>query len=248
MQLGALAMIDALGFKGIWKKFSHEQVIEKMQTMVTATDAILDNSVGGAELRAKLGQPIKIFESVNASFLSDTVILSTEVNPNRFENNTNVSGYALASLTITGRSVAAVIRAAASAPDPSLAFRGAMTFGKFTIDGRFCVGPAIDDAAECHELSEGAFVWITPTGLMQLGPLIPGVEFLSYAVPIRGGRTIETFVVNPFGGCSNEAECTNVAERILASFSSEAIGVVVKKQQTKRFLEYAHKQWSAQEK
>ena len=50
--------------------------------------------------------------------------------------------------------------------EPSLVLRGCITYGeyehKITETGSFIVGPAVDDAAENMEISQGAFVWLRP--------------------------------------------------------------------------------------
>ena len=45
---------------------------------------------------------------------------------------------------------------------PPLASRGCATFGRFDMAGNFLIGPAVDEAAELHELADGAFLWIPP--------------------------------------------------------------------------------------
>lgn len=76
---GALAMFDALGFKGIWKRPNGPtpaQVIEKLRTLATQGRTFLDDALGGAEKRANLAaDPNHFLERVVVAFLSDTIVL-----------------------------------------------------------------------------------------------------------------------------------------------------------------------------
>jgi len=46
--------------------------------------------------------------------------------------------------------------------EPHLALRGCITYGQYDVLETFIFGPAVDDAAENAEISQGAFVWLLP--------------------------------------------------------------------------------------
>jgi len=203
MQLGALALFDALGFKGIWRREDPRRVVDKLRGLKEHTEGDLDERFGGKKYREGLHRSqTNALKQVRSVFLSDTIALTTvhksagwvsrtvgaaEARRRGITREEGRAGEAMVrrtvglvvpflTLDVTATAAGAVV-AAALRTKPFLAFRGALSFGKFDIDseGRFLVGPAIDDAAEHHELAQGAFLWLTPAALKALGP-----EFLEH--------------------------------------------------------------------
>jgi len=84
----------------------------------------------------------------------------------------------------------------------------------------------------------------------QLGPACRGLEvrlaprvlweqsLVPYSVPLKGGDQYDTYVVSPFDIKSTAAQRNELTEVILSTFTG-SIDVEVKKQNTKRFLEFA---------
>lgn len=274
MSRGALAIIDALGFKGIWKRagVSGETVLAKMRALSEATDKALDaDFFGDSSYRNALSvDPQNVYELVRCAFLSDTVVYAVaNKSPQRLaelrrdpvlgalaglrwsphldaSNIAHIAGYVASTVSLSTRD------------DPVLAFRGAISFGNFEVghEGRFIVGEAVDDAAEHHELAQGAFVWLAPRALevflaedQSLGkragepPSVWPEHLIRYDVPLKGGLSFETYAVSPFGAAKNHDECDAVRDRILSSFRGDSLDVALKRQLTRRFLAAARDAW-----
>lgn len=274
MKQAALAIIDALGFKGIWKRagVSGEAVLAKMRALAEATDQALDADFpGDSGYRQTLSEnPQNAYELVQCAFLSDTVVyavanksvqrlaemgwdpeLMARIGPDwppyfNARNIGAIAAYVASTLALSTRD------------DPVLAFRGAISFGDFEVDheGRFIVGEAVDDAAEHHELAQGAFVWLAPRALevflaedQSLGkragepPSVWPEHLIRYDVPLKGGLSFETYAVSPFGAAKSHDECDAVRDRILSSFKGGSLDVALKRQLTQRFLAAARDAW-----
>ena len=147
MQTGALAFVDCLGFKGIWKRGDPEAVL---------------NSLNSAERRARLY--IKIMGwipevEMRCVSLSDTVVVGVTL-PSRTAVNEGVKGSLVTCAAVVAKEVAGELIKG----NPPIAVRGCITFGEFILRDSHIIGPAVDEAAELHERANGAFVW-APTDL-----------------------------------------------------------------------------------
>jgi hypothetical protein len=168
--------------------------------------------------------------------------MAAEVGKDYPDPHLTPNGRALVWLTLH---VAALLRSAAMT-DPPLAYRGCISFGAFAVDRQFILGPAVDQAAELHNLAEGAFVWLDETGrdILKREPVatepgFPHTEHLhSFTVPLKNGASFETFAVVPYGvGYRAKA---NVNARLLSSFEGAVVDVSKKKENTRDFLVSAH--------
>jgi hypothetical protein len=126
--------------------------------------------------------------------------------------------------------------------------------GTFEIDENFLIGPAVDEAAECMNIAEGAFVWLTRSasdcveeaarGLKALEdsvghPLDNSFDlslFRPYEMPIKKSATQTVPVLNMLAG-EHVATQKEIATRLISSFDSTRTDVQMKKQNTKSFLE-----------
>jgi len=243
MKQGALAVFDALGFKGIWKENEPEGILEKLDGLARATETHLDRMVSkNREDRLLISNdPNHHFHRLHATFLSDTIAIGLWLKPSqsRMSNRSCID-------FLSGH-VGNVLKRS-SESDPVFAYRGAISFGDFEIgsNDRFIVGAAVDDAAEHHELAQGAFVWLTPTAvdIFETDKTeSPVHHLLQYSVPLKGGSRFDTYVVTPFGYCNTSKQCDDVKRKILESFSSKTLDVRVKYQETARFLDFARNEW-----
>lgn len=184
MQRGAVALLDALGFKGIWRRENGVKPAQLVAKMRRALEAARDVHEAAIEL------PIaEIPGHVRMHFLSDTIVAVVE--PTKSSDRPSP----LDEIEILCAGIAEFTEYMMIKP-PELAYRGAIAFGDFLIDDPFILGPAVDEAAEAERLAEGAFVWLCPSALSQLGKDQPAGT-LEYAVPMKGGQTFRTFVVPP---------------------------------------------------
>lgn len=236
MQSGALAFIDVLGFKGIWKRADPDALLDKLRrTLHDTRDSVDDWNM----LPAGLDR----FVNVQAAFLSDTVAMGVAVT--RVPEHAHYSAGALALRTLLLH-VNELVRSFA-VTEPPLAVRGCITIGKFIIDDQFILGPAVDQAAAHEREAEGAFVWLDPAcrRLVQTEPMLADIDGLArmglcpYSVPLKQGKQFSTYVVVPFTPQVAFDEMPKIAERILSTFDSPALDVVIKRDSTKRFLDEA---------
>jgi hypothetical protein len=180
MTEGALALLDCLGFKGIWDRGVSPELILKF---LKEAKSHADNSPTFAAI-GFIGTNVKI----SVVFISDTIAVSIRfvAPPSKPEL---ASGYLVMlaihlSIELSKRFVAA--------PVP-LMFRGVITYGAHIAEDSFILGPAVDEAATSAETTEGAFIWLSPksqtyfrsyidyertSGAALLGKIEP-----SYAVP-----------------------------------------------------------------
>lgn len=80
MKTGAVAMIDALGFRGIWGRFPSEVVIANMSSLKMQLER---------DLKELSAQPIMQFD---ATFLSDTIVMGLSI-PETHSNRDESRGY-----------------------------------------------------------------------------------------------------------------------------------------------------------
>src|SRR4051812_48554983 len=110
MRKGALVMIDALGFKGIWNRVPPEKVIEKLETLQQTATAEVEKTFGTTEEQAKRSEEERaeaeagwprqrqwIFERVDLSFLSDTIVIGFGESPHGSLGLTSLSMHVMES-------------------------------------------------------------------------------------------------------------------------------------------------------
>ncbi len=268
-----VALIDALGFKGIWQRTPVPDVMQKLQRL--RQEATADP---GARWPARGN----VLRGPRLVFLSDTVVIAVDTRtPDEMRNMAmaewgkhgrldprdrsprdlpipynplGVMSYAVKACLAIASSV--TTRSARSSP--VLAYRGAIATDQLAIDddGRFIVGPAIDEAARNQDSADGAFVWLTEGALKPLGatalqgPLTyerGRVVAFPYDVPMKAPHgfpqpVVRTLAVTPFGWCDSLAECDEVENALMASFAG-GHGIATKQANTKAFLDEARKHW-----
>jgi hypothetical protein len=265
---GAVAFLDCLGFKGIWRTQDPE--------------AVLANLCNAERALAQDLRSFEILQRVNVryAFISDTIVIGASLQNAERMTDTQRGALVLAAAMGAENTVKFLIRG-----EPPLTVRGCVTSGKFLIEGSHIIGPAIDEAATMHEAANGAFVWMLPelwrcveanlqlmqgaVGLVaedvmrqhlrtntdarwraladrpldQLRGMLNHVyariseeTFLPHDVPLKGGSMLSARVLNPFAGSRH---IDSVLDRYRNAMTSTALDVVVKRQNTLRFLEYA---------
>lgn len=243
MKVGAVALIDALGFKGIWRRHRPRDVLAKFHRLQDQAQRIHN-------ARARRGEPFQVARHVQ--FLSDTIMIAASASLRRKWKSTHratlVQYGRLSSLRDVCNTVSIIAGSAMAPPAPNLTFRGAIAFGKFHVDGPFLIGPAIDEAAEAHNLPEGAHIWLCPSALDVISKSAghafgkdPGRRFpmiRDFPVPMKGGRTYRVDTINPlqFFPCRADAEA---AVRAAVATFAGSLDVLVKKQNTEALLAVA---------
>src|SRR5262249_40842362 len=140
MKRGAVVFMDALGFKGIWKRkdTSAESVIEKLHALQEAARRQTD------ALKQEFLEEIDPSLDVQVTMLSDTIVIGVSVE-GLGESIERDDGSEWP-IFVAEAAAAAILREAAQT-DPVLAYRGVVVFGEFLMSGPFLIGPAIDEAS-----------------------------------------------------------------------------------------------------
>ncbi len=134
-RFGAIALLDALGFKGIWKRFPAEQILNTLATIQREVE----------ELKAEeshMGIPLVL----EAHFFSDTIAISASI-PDAPDVDVDTCGALLSSVAYG----AGLAQAVAACFEPLLAYRGCIAVGKMATHGAFVIGEAVDEAAQYME-------------------------------------------------------------------------------------------------
>ncbi|MEI9942235.1 MAG: hypothetical protein WDO69_33885 [Pseudomonadota bacterium] len=237
MKQGAVAVFDALGFKGIWNREDPDKVIAKLNALrdeVSEELADLHNRTNALE------KHLGIETQLTVALLSDTVVIGAYgqiVDHNDGREQDDCDWLAVLALArVTGK---VLVRAARTAP--ALAYRGCISVGRFNMTGNFIIGPAIDEAVESMNNANAAVVWLTPTALRtwakQFDPKdgVINAVVSPYAVPMKGGDRYQTFVANDCASIEDPQERSKHIDRVLATFASSRLDVQIKRQNTARF-------------
>lgn len=237
MKQGAIAIFDALGFKGIWDREDPDKVIAKLNAFKEDVDQERTDLHGRTD---RLGKELGIETETSVALLSDTVVIGVTgniVDPHARREQDDCDWLAVLALArITGK---LLVRAAQT--PPALAYRGCISVGRFEMAGNFIIGPAVDEAVEAMDRANAALVWFTPTAgrtwAKQLDTQDGVLNAVAspYAVPMKGGDRYETFVANDCASIDDAEERRKHVARVLATFTNKRLEVQIKFQNTARF-------------
>lgn len=156
---GAFALIDCLGFKGIWRQIDATVLLAKLKRIESA---VVEKVKGETPAFKYLSYgPV----NTHVKLLSDTVAISLQYTPQTDRPVSEPQKDLLVAL-LCG-SISAVLDLFIEG-EPALVLRGCITFGNHLCESNFLVGPAVDEAAEAHNLAEGAFVWLLPDAALRM--------------------------------------------------------------------------------
>lgn len=246
MNTGAIVMLDALGFKGIWERHAESAVLDKMKMLRHDTAALSEGKILSITKEVQYG----------ASVLSDTIIIWAYPS-DELKRATNIELINFLSLFVASYSASLLMLRAGLDQKPHLCFRGCATIGGFLIDGTTVLGPAIDEAASNHSKAKAGLAWLTPHSLTLLDRVRrndrvnqqtkSAAELMfvhGYPVPFHGGETYRTSVINPFcGPKTDESLVQTFRTNLIASFDTPVLEVQMKRQHTESFLSTAELTW-----
>jgi hypothetical protein len=238
LSLGAVGLIDALGFKHICQRHNPAAVADTLRQ--ARRKALQMEKVLVREnqrvLRAA-GRPPKI----SATAFSDTFYFTAVVPVAR-----DREGALAAATGVVACGLSYIMRTTAQAQVP-LVWRGVIAAGDCFIDpdDKVFIGPAVDEAADLYEQANGAFAWLAPSAarLNYPGWSGPWYNLLGdYDVPLKGGRSFRTKVVNPFVRISHETEAfEQIRRNSLKAMASDSLDVQIKRQNTEAlFAHFEH--------
>lgn len=178
-RVGVVAMVDALAFKGIWKRHAFEHILERLEHIKDAAGQEREHLQKNFP---KLAGALKY--ELEVRFLSDTIVIAARSHPlvwgpgraMALDNMTDEDwqkvseqgeSQRLANEFIALKAVAgilanvqgAALAGAKGRPElPLLNYRGAVAYGEYLVHDNFLIGQAVDDCASMYEESDGAFV------------------------------------------------------------------------------------------
>lgn len=132
---GAVAIIDALGFRGIWERHSPDDVLGTMKNLKNRLEQRITTQFER--------QP---WMQCEIAFLSDTIALSMSLDP-------STKNRMAMSVIYLGDVISWVLEETLRSAIP-LAYRGAISVGDYDISPHFLIGKAIDEAADAHNLAK----------------------------------------------------------------------------------------------
>lgn len=153
MNQGAFALLDCLGFKGIWERQIDPRAI--VGFLQAAKD---ESELSPVRTLWKAGHGDRL--NIATAFVSDTIVVSASVSEGT-SLDTNWQRGALVQL-VSHLCIELLSQFAFRAPKPLL-LRGCVTYGPHLVQDSFFLGPAVDEAAALFQTAQGAFVWLTPT-------------------------------------------------------------------------------------
>jgi len=221
MNTGAVALIDAMGFRGIWERHKPEEVLRTLK-----------DTKEWFESRVREQFSSQPWMRCEVAFVSDAIAISMSLN----ESTPNREAMSVVYLAdVISWVLDKVLRS--SVP---LAYRGAIAVGDYEVSPHFLIGRAIDEAADAYGLAQGAFIWLMPAARDHvrrwLEPQPHNTHLVKFDVPLKGGDVFNTYTVSPLEQAHSEAEASWLAGTLLATFSGSSMGVAVKRQNTTNHL------------
>jgi hypothetical protein len=154
MQEGAFALIDCLGWKGIWKrtKDPNSAIKKLVRAEKDAKKAVSDFQ--------RLFKRHNVELKTDITMLSDTIAISCPYidQGEAREIEEFFKGFSVQLVVL----VAAKFLQLLIYDQPYIMLRGCIVYGEHIIENNFIVGPAVDQAAVSYEIADGAFVWLHP--------------------------------------------------------------------------------------
>lgn len=165
--IGAVTFLDVLGWKGKWK--DGYQSVHALRSLIDVTlkhaEKIHDEIIIKAE-----GETEKLRgTTTDVLSISDTIVILTK-------------GPAQPTLTIHSRICKEILPLSLKNDVP---LRGAIAYGKYSRDGNILIGPAIDEAASWHELTNWIGVNLTPSAKFSLIGKSTPQELIKYTIPFK---------------------------------------------------------------
>jgi hypothetical protein len=201
MRRGAVAVLDVLGFKGIWKRHAAVDVVATLQRLAETTA----QQTRSIETAAR-DEDSAFIETMRAAFISDTIVFGLTTKEAARVNASEAHrelGIELTDADLGGEAVrlvaqfAAAVQRSALLEEPAFALRGCIAYGDFGMTDRFIIGEAVDEAASLHEEADGAFITLAPSAAVFKQPEQWWSEYpvTYYEVPLKASGPTRMGVV-----------------------------------------------------
>jgi hypothetical protein len=222
LDTGAVALIDALGFRGIWGRHNPDEVLATLRAMKS-----------WMETRVEAQFATQPHMQCHVAFLSDTIAVSMALAEGT-ESRRALSVIYLCDVVswILDRMLRSSI---------PLAYRGAIAVGSYEVSPHFLLGPAIDEAAAAHEMAQGAVIWLTPSAREEVAAWLKdqphNTHLVRCDVPLKGGDAFNTYTVSPLEQAGGESDANILTRSLLGTFLGSEVDIAVKRQNTVRHLQ-----------
>lgn len=178
MSSGAVALLDVLGWKGIWAK--KEDAIGDL----VATVSDVKKKIAAFRRAGKSSSYWKQFDDLSPKLLllSDTIAITIEGDERK-------------AIELASHIVASIL---AHGMKRGLPIRGAISAGKFYSKGTVFVGPAIDEVAAWYEQTDWMGAILAPSADLIVdknGPAFTGMCVL-YNAPVKGIKSQKYYCVD----------------------------------------------------
>lgn len=207
---GAVILLDALGFRGIWRRHKPKLVLDTLRAL-----RIKGRSLRGRDRTGVLLSDDRLEHSVLT--ISDTIIIVVILRRHDYAER-YLYRAAKAGLDIAGH----LIHGAIFSETP-MTFRGSLSIGPVLVEGGSIIGPAIDEAAEYASMADGPFLAATPSALQIIDRYaetfhdrIEPTSMLRYDLPTKVECHVPT-LVHCFSGISMSSERFDETRRRLLS-------------------------------
>jgi hypothetical protein len=223
MEQSAIALLDTLGYKGIWSRAQPEDVLTSLETITSTAEKTGNNAIQNFAKRLVEGVPLTDYLPLQVWLraFSDTIVVGCSAAiapqcPSTRRRAIEILAPGVA-IQVVCEMVAAIASTSAAQPTP-LAYRGAIAFGNLAHRSSFLIGPAIDEAAEMEHQPEGAFVVVCPSASAFISSERRDLPLLyDYPVPCKNGPS-RMHVVNP---TCYTLDATKYAGSILNTFAGD---------------------------
>lgn len=172
MEKGAIALLDVLGWKGIWLRRGTAALAELDELVHSAKQHALDftsGTRGGDTFRSRYGTLVPDVLSI-----SDTIALTV-----RGELNMAIEFASILSISILTRAI-----------DRGFLFRGAISYGDFLSKGNMFIGPAVDEVASSYEQADWIGVHLTPSAELRVdtSTFLDKTIVVQHPLPLKEGK------------------------------------------------------------
>jgi hypothetical protein len=238
MKRGTFALLDCLGFKGIWKRYEHQLLMAKLKSISEHAERAAKERIYPEIIPAE-----DIIYDVRVMLLSDTVAVS--LLPMKDET------FRIFQLIAMTQLIHQLIKVFIK-DQPHLPLRGCITYGEHSTEHNFFIGPAVDIVAEYLDSAQGAFVWFLPSDseildnwfdARSVGSDADHVRTLyealspKYAVPMKNGNYLTTRLINPFQYNEPNDDADDIIQLYKDYMAGDTIDIWIKRENTLKFLE-----------
>ena len=237
MGLGAIIIMDALGFKGIWAREDARKVLNRMKSF--RREGI---KLQGEDHCGVLLNDYGFRHRVRC--MSDTIVVTVAL------KGRDAPRRALYRAMLSASLIAGSIIWDALYGSPVLLFRGCLAAGEMKEESDFLIGPAVDEAAERYETADGPFLWLAPSAIdirnryaeTYMDRIEPTI-MLPHTVPLKNGDSVETLTYTYFQLTRETDARAETKRRLMQAFGEGPLtpNVKTKKKNIAAFLNHVER-------